>query len=98
MIPTLLSLMAFSQVVFAQSPDREAQAQKFSTLLYYIDEIYVDSVKASELVETAIVGMLEELDPHSVYIPAEELQAADEPLNGNFEGVGIQFNIFKNWS
>lgn len=87
--------MALSQATLAQSPDREAQVQKFSTLLYYIDEIYVDSVKASELVENAIVGMLEELDPHSVYIPAEELQEADEPLNGNFEGVGIQFNIFK---
>ena len=100
MSPTLFfKALLFSLLIpaaaFAQSPDREAQAQKFSTLLYYIDEIYVDSVSAHDLVETAIVGMLEEMDPHSVYIPAEELQAADEPLNGNFEGVGIQFNIFK---
>lgn len=79
----------------AQPTSREAESQKFNTLLYYIDEIYVDSVDAHDLVETAIVSMLEEMDPHSVYIPAEELQAADEPLNGNFEGVGIQFNIFK---
>jgi carboxyl-terminal processing protease len=73
----------------------EAQGQKFSTLLYYIDQIYVDEVDAEALVEAAIVGMLEEMDPHSVYIPADKLKAADEPLNGNFEGVGIQFNIFK---
>ena len=90
-----IAVLLFPAIAWAQSPDREAQAQKFSTLLYYIDEIYVDSVDAGDLVESAIVGMLEEMDPHSVYIPAEELQAADEPLNGNFEGVGIQFNIFK---
>ena len=89
------AVLFFPTVIWAQSPDREAQAQKFSTLLYYIDEIYVDAVDAEALVESAIVGMLEEMDPHSVYIPAEELQAADEPLNGNFEGVGIQFNIFR---
>ncbi len=87
--------MCIPAVLSAQSPDREEQARKFSTLLYYIDQIYVDSVSAHDLVESAIVGMLEEMDPHSVYIPAEELQAADEPLNGNFEGVGIQFNIFR---
>ena len=40
-------------------------------------------------------GMLEELDPHSVYIPAEDLQQADEPLNGKFEGIGVRFNIMK---
>ena len=39
--------------------------------------------------------MLEDLDPHSVYFSAEELKQADEPLNGNFEGIGVQFNIFK---
>jgi carboxyl-terminal processing protease len=73
----------------------DPQAQKFGTLLNYIDKLYVEDADAAELVETAIVAMLEELDPHSVYIPAEELKEADEPLNGNFEGVGIQFNIFK---
>ena len=47
------------------------------------------------LTEQAIVKMLEDLDPHSVYFSAEELKQADEPLNGNFEGIGVQFNIFK---
>ena len=60
-----------------------------------MNQIYVEEVDSEALVEAAIVGMLEEMDPHSVYIPADELKAADEPLNGNFEGVGIQFNIFK---
>lgn len=73
----------------------QSQGQKFNALLYYVNQIYVEEVDSEALVEAAIVGMLEEMDPHSVYIPADELKAADEPLNGNFEGVGIQFNIFK---
>ena len=75
--------------------DPEKTSQKFATLLHYIDQIYVDTADIESLVEVAIVNMLEEMDPHSMYIAAEDLKAADEPLNGNFEGVGIQFNIFK---
>ena len=71
------------------------QGEKFNTLLYYMNRMYVDTVDLDGLVETAIRGMLEELDPHSVYIPAEDLQQADEPLNGNFEGIGVRFNIMK---
>ncbi|MDA0913015.1 MAG: S41 family peptidase [Bacteroidetes bacterium] len=75
--------------------DFETQGQKFNTLLYYMDQLYVEETDMESLVEEAIVSMLEAMDPHSVYIPADELQEADEPLNGNFEGVGIQFNIFR---
>jgi len=71
------------------------QGEKFNTLLYYMNRMYVDSVDLDGLVETAIRGMLEELDPHSVYIPSEDLQQADEPLNGKFEGIGVRFNIMK---
>jgi carboxyl-terminal processing protease len=94
---TLGWMMAWGMVVAAwsQPSDFEEQGQKFNTLLYYMDQLYVEDTDMESLVETAIVNMLEEMDPHSVYIPAEELQAADEPLNGNFEGVGIQFNIFR---
>jgi carboxyl-terminal processing protease len=60
-----------------------------------LDRLYVDSVNADELVEIAIIKMLEELDPHTVYFSKEDLQEANEPLDGSFEGVGIQFNIFK---
>ena len=70
-------------------------AQKFGTLMRYIGQLYVDSVNVQALTEQAIVKMLEDLDPHSVYFSAEELKQADEPLNGNFEGIGVQFNIFK---
>ena len=91
---TLAGLLVLSQG-FEAVAQPDPQAQKFGTLLNYIDKLYVEDADAAELVETAIVAMLEELDPHSVYIPAEDLKEADEPLNGNFEGVGIQFNIFK---
>ncbi len=80
--------------VAAQKTVQE-QGEKFNTLLYYMNRMYVDSVDLDGLVETAIREMLEELDPHSVYIPAEDLQQADEPLNGNFEGIGVRFNIMK---
>ncbi len=59
-----------------------------------INNRYVDDVKLDELADTAIQAMLSKLDPHSVYIPAEELQMVNEELAGNFFGIGIEFNIF----
>jgi carboxyl-terminal processing protease len=73
----------------------EAELNKFNTLFTYISQAYVDSVNEPKLIETAIVKMLEVLDPHSVYISAKDLRKMNEPLQGNFEGVGIQFNLFK---
>ncbi len=70
-------------------------ATKLQALLYQIDHMYVDSVDDNKLVDKAIVAMLGELDPHSVYIPKEDLEEVNEPLKGNFEGVGIQFNIVR---
>ncbi|NND94576.1 MAG: S41 family peptidase [Flavobacteriales bacterium] len=75
--------------------EKSIDLQSFSSLLYHIEELYVDSVDEQKLVQDAIVGMLEELDPHSTYIPKDELKAMNEPLKGNFDGVGIQFNILK---
>jgi len=69
------------------------QYDKFGKLLYTVVSQYVDSVDSEELVENAIIGLLKELDPHSVYIPAKEMKRMNEPLEGNFEGIGIQFNI-----
>ena len=90
-----LSILAFStSLLFAQSGN-VATSGKLESLLYHIDHSYVDEVDEEGLVESAIIKMLEELDPHSVYIPKEDLQQVNEPLKGNFEGVGIQFNILK---
>jgi len=84
-------------------PDMPAQAQeavqknqmKFGRLLRLVDGYYVDSADVDDLTEKAIIHMLSELDPHSVYISKEEVERMNEPLQGNFEGIGISFNIFK---
>lgn len=68
---------------------------KFRQVVSHIQNDYVDEVNTDELVETAIEEMLTRLDPHSVYIPAEDLQMSQAQLEGNFEGIGIEFNIFK---
>ena len=96
LISTLVIAMLASCPMAAQNqgPVKD-QSDKFNTLLYYMNRMYVDSVDLDGLVEAAIRGMLEELDPHSVYIPSEDLQQADEPLNGKFEGIGVRFNIMK---
>ena len=87
---------AFFQISPASAQTTAKQASsKFATLLNMLDRLYVDSVDMEVLVETAIVNMLEELDPHSVYFSADDLKEANEPLDGSFEGVGVQFNIFK---
>ena len=70
-----------------------AASQKFDALLNMVSYAYVDSVDQNKVTESAIRALLKELDPHSVYIPADELKASNEPLVGKFEGVGIQFNI-----
>ncbi|MAY82955.1 MAG: peptidase S41 [Flavobacteriales bacterium] len=94
-LPTILvCLLAVSS--FAQEEQSRADGvKKLDMLLSIINYAYVDEVNNEKMVEDAIVGMLEELDPHSVYIPEKELKAMNEPLEGNFEGIGIQFNILK---
>jgi carboxyl-terminal processing protease len=97
---TFTLLLALSAIIFlptsflAQNSTQDA-TKKFGTLLNMLDKLYVDSVDMDELVEVAITKMLEELDPHSIYFSEEDLREANEPLDGSFEGVGVQFNIFK---
>jgi carboxyl-terminal processing protease len=69
------------------------QFNKFSDVLSYIQQEYVDTVNRDELVNLSIEKMLQSLDPHSSYIPAEDLKEANEPLEGNFEGIGIEFHL-----
>jgi carboxyl-terminal processing protease len=89
-----LAFAGLSLITSAQEQVGTA-ASKLESLLYHIDRMYVDEVNKDELVDAAIVSMLEQLDPHSIYIPKEELEEVNEPLKGNFEGVGIQFNIVR---
>ncbi|MDD2328193.1 MAG: S41 family peptidase [bacterium] len=78
---------AFSQ--FRPSPE----GVKLERTLQMIKGLYVDDVDARQLTEAAIRGMLRELDPHSSYLTEEEVKAMNEPLQGNFEGIGISFNM-----
>ena len=66
---------------------------KIGSIISLVKENYVDTVNRDQLLTSAINGMLQSLDPHSVYIPAEELAETNDQLDGDFEGIGIQFNI-----
>lgn len=75
--------------------DPKETSQKIAAALFYIENFYVDSVKPPKLVESAIINMLKELDPHSAYLSKEEIDAANEPLEGSFEGIGVTFQLHK---
>ena len=89
--------------VFFILPASQIEAQKsvqqnqlkFGRLLRLVDGYYVDSTDVNALTEKAIVHLLSELDPHSKYISKDEVDKMNEPLKGNFEGIGISFNIYK---
>ena len=70
-----------------------SSSNKLNNLLHIIDDQYVDTVNVNDLVEKAMPQILSELDPHSVYIPAKDVQMANDDLRGSFSGVGIEFNI-----
>lgn len=70
-----------------------ASSNKLNALLRIIDDQYVDTVKIAELIEDAMPQVLNELDPHSSYIPAKDLEAVTSDLRGHFSGIGVQFTI-----
>lgn len=93
-ISAQLLLCAQNQGQNAKS-DSKAALQKLSTLYYLIDNFYVDTANIEKLTEDAIVAILKELDPHSAYISKKDVQKANEPLEGSFEGIGVTFQIFQ---
>ncbi len=95
-LPLLFFILPFTYIhVQAQRQDPNTGVRKFNTLMQIIRYAYVDTINEGKLVEKAITETLQELDPHSVYIPKKEVQRANEPLEGNFDGIGIQFEILK---
>jgi carboxyl-terminal processing protease len=74
-------------------PAKGMANNKIDAVLNYIDQEYVDTVNISEIIENTIPQILDDLDPHSIYIPAMDYDAMNEPLEGNFDGIGVQFNI-----
>lgn len=93
-IRALLFLLVFVSVNIVNGQSYK-HGFKFAKFLDYLENYYVDSINSDKIVEEAIVESLLKLDPHSTYIPAEELKKMQEPLQGNFEGIGISFNILK---
>ncbi len=71
------------------------KTDKLNAIIDYISENYVDSLSRDKIIEKAIPELLKQLDPHSIYIPAQDMESVNEPLVGNFDGIGIQFNIQK---
>ena len=68
---------------------------KVDNLINYINENYVDTINRNKLYQQAIEGMLQSLDPHSSYIPAEDFSEVNDPMMGSFEGIGVEFRIEK---
>ena len=91
----IILFFGFSLLLSSELPAQflSEQTIKLDKALRLIDSYYVDSVNQNSLVEDAIIGVLKDLDPHSVYISKEEVKEMNEPLVGNFEGIGIQFNL-----
>ena len=79
----------------AQNEDDARQFQKLAQVFRYLSGLYVDEVEMKSVVEGAITGMLEELDPHSAYIGAEEMKGVQESFDGEFSGIGVEFNVLR---
>ncbi len=78
---------------FFNNSARWNSRSKLDTILEIIDRSYVDDVDPDSLLEASFAGLLSHLDPHSVYIPASDLQNVNEELSGSFSGIGISFNL-----
>ena len=70
-------------------------SNKLNDLLHLIDDQYVDKVNVSDLVEKAMPGILNELDPHSTYVNAKDVESSMQELKGSFSGIGIVFTIYQ---
>jgi len=92
-VALIISLL-LSANVFAQVDNARETIQKFSTALQLIEFAYVDSTDPPKLVEKAIIAMLKDLDPHSAYISRDDVQKVNEPLEAEFEGIGVTFQLF----
>ncbi|WP_428741799.1 S41 family peptidase [Tenacibaculum sp.] len=104
-LPLLLGIaIAFGVFIggklnFSDSPDRlfssNSKKDKLNRLIDYIDYDYVDDVNTDSIVDVTVNGILENLDPHSVYIPKEDMQRVTENMKGDFVGIGVSFYTYK---
>lgn len=99
-LPIIFALLLISGIIIGNklffynfNKSRNSNTDKLLTILNFIQQEYVDSISVNELTEKTIREILSNLDPHSVYIPAKELAKFNEPLEGEYGGVGIQYSI-----
>jgi carboxyl-terminal processing protease len=102
-IPVLLALALIAGLFIGNALNRSGQpmprnmklsaGNKLSTIINLVESAYVDSINTSEIIEKTIPDMLKNLDPHSTYIPARNMQEVEEEMQGNFSGIGVQFSI-----
>jgi len=101
-LPILLSVILVAGIYFGIHLERAKvsgynpqyfQITKLNGILNFVEAEYVDSVDLKNLEEAAIPAILSQLDPHSIYIPALDVARVNEPLEGNFEGIGVSFNM-----
>ena len=87
----------FAMAATAQQPQSKGQmnAQKLATTLYLIENYYVDTANTDKVTEDAIIAALKELDPHSAYISKKDVEKANEPLVGSFEGIGVTYQLIR---
>ena len=90
---SLLTLTASAQLRIRENEEPPLRKLQYAEVA--ITNLYVDSVDEKKLVEDAIRGMIDKLDPHSSYLTPKEVKSLNEPLNGNFEGIGVQFNMIE---
>lgn len=103
LFPSLVAILIVAGILIGVSLPRRGDlnhytimrhnSDKLANIMNIIESSYVDSVDRTYLTETAINSILKKLDPHSIYMSATELAKANEPLQGNFDGIGISFNM-----
>ena len=98
-IAVAIGVLIGGKLNFTDTSDRlfttNSKKDKLNRLIDYIDYEYVDEVNTDSIVDVTVNGILDNLDPHSTYIPKEDLQRVTENMNGNFVGIGINFYTYK---
>ncbi|MFQ6612997.1 MAG: S41 family peptidase [Fidelibacterota bacterium] len=100
---TLVLLLAFPLSHFLYSRQQnpygaiENKFKVMNQILYYVNQLYYEDVDMDKLMEGAFKGIMGELDPHSIYIPAKEEENIEELFRGEFQGIGIEFDLLKNY-
>lgn len=94
-ITAVLLVFLISGRVSAQQNNIELELYKIRQTFYNIGNFYIDTVNYSDLADDALKEVISKLDPHSSFIPADEVKAMNEQLEGNFDGIGVEFAIIK---